>query len=271
MRIVSWGHAVFTATMIGLGVMGLIKGDFTSTWTGVPRSLPLRETLVYMSALISIVCGVGLLLERTAVVASRVLLAYLVLWFLLFRVPHIFIVPTAIDTWWGLGDTAVMVAAAWALYACFASGRNGQRLGFASGEKGLLVARAFYGLALIPFGVAHFTNVKETIALIPRWLPWHVSWAYFTGAAFIVAGVAVLTGVCARLAATLSAWELGLFTLIVWVPIVASGANAFQWTEFLTSWVLTAGAWVVADSYRDTRWLATGKLQLPIVGAQAAE
>jgi len=256
MRIVSWGHAVFAGTMIALGIMGLIKGNFTSTWSGVPRNLPMRETLMYLSALISLLCGIGLLWRRTAAATSSVLLGYLLLWLLLFRLPHILSAPTAIGTWWGIGDTAVMVAAAWALFAQFAAERDGRRLPFASGDKGLLIARIFYGLALIPFGVAHFTNVKETVVLIPPWLPWHVSWAYFTGGAFIAAGVAVLTGVYARLAATLSTLELGLFTLIIWVPIVAAGANAFQWTEFVTSWVLTAGAWVVADSYRGTPWLA---------------
>jgi uncharacterized membrane protein YphA (DoxX/SURF4 family) len=152
-----------------------------------------------------------------------------------------------VDTWWGIGDTAAMVAAAWVLYTSFADG----------GDKHLRIARLFYGLALIPFGVAHFTNLKDTVPLIPSWLPGHVFWAYFTGGAFIAAGVAVLTGVLARLAATLSAWEIGLFTLIVWVPTVIAGPTASQWTEFVSSWVLTAVAWVVADSYRGTPWLAS--------------
>jgi len=259
-RIASAGHAFFAAAMIWLGAMGLSKGTFVQVWQPVPQWVPAREALAYLCAFISLASGIGLLLQRTAALAARVVFASLMIWLLALRLPNLFFQTPIVLVAWTFGSTAVMVAAAWVLYVWFAGHHDRQRLGLLADDTGMRIARALYGLSLIPFGLAHFMYPDATTVLIPGWLPWHVAWAYFTGAAFIAAGLAVTVGVCARLAAALSTLQLGLFGLIVWVPRVLAGAvTDFQWGEFVTTCALTAGAWVVADSYRGVPWLAVGK------------
>jgi uncharacterized membrane protein len=251
MRIASVGHAVFAAAMISLGILGLINSAYAGVWQLVPTSVFLRHWLPYLCVFISLATGAGLLFRRTAALAARVLLAWLLLWLLLFRIRAILHAPIAQDSWSGWGETAVVVSGAWVLYAWFAADWDRRHLSFATGRKGLRIARAFYGLAMIPFGIAHFVYIKQTAALVPAWIPAHAFWAWFTGGAFIATAVAVLTGLYTRLAAALSAMQLGLFTLLVWIPIVAAGSrNTFVISETVISAVLSAAAWVVADSYR---------------------
>lgn len=257
MRIASVGHALFAATMVALGILSLVEGHFAPIWSGVTKDLPGREALVYLCACASLMCGASLFFQRTAGAAARVLFAYLLLWMVLFKVPNIARAPTVEVYYQNWGETAVLMAGAWVLYAWFATTWDKQQLGFATGERGVRLARVLYALALIAFGLSHFAYLNLTAPLVPAWLPAHIAWAYFTGCAYLAAAAAVLTGVYARLAAALAALQMGLLTLLVWPPLMTAGTmTAGQVGEFIVSWALTTAAWVIADSYRDTSWLA---------------
>jgi uncharacterized membrane protein len=233
MRVASPSRIAFAGVMIAIGIAGLFLGGFMPVWSPVPKTFPARDALAYLCDVVSIGCGVGLVVPRAVAIASRVLFGYLVVWMLVFRFGDIIREPGVFGAWDGCAETIVIVAGAWVLTG-----------------TSVRIARVLYGIAMIPFGLAHFLFVKETAALVPNYLPAHVVWVYVTGSAFLAAGAAVLTNIAAPLAAALSALQIGLFTLLVWVPVVAAGSKTpFVWSEFGISTALAAAAWVVADSY----------------------
>src|SRR5581483_2000140 len=120
MRIASVGHAVFAATFIVLGIQGLIPGDFVRILAELPKDIPLREVmvvLVYLRPLVYLACGLGLFWPRGRGAAARLLVAFLLLWMLSFKVPFIVRSPTVEVYYQSWGETAVLVAGAWVLYA----------------------------------------------------------------------------------------------------------------------------------------------------------
>jgi uncharacterized membrane protein len=247
--------AVFAATMVALGVAGLIQHDFAAIWQPVPKRWPGREALVWLSGGVALVCGLGLPWRRTAAPAAGVLTVVLLAWLLVFKVRVAIGMPAVAAAWESSGETAVIAAGAWTLFAEAAAGWR--PIGFLAGDSGLRAARFLYALAMLAFGAAHIAYIKDTASLIPGWLPAHGAWVWVTAIAYIVAGLAILVGAWARLAATLSAAQMGVFTLLVWAPAIAApGVGADAWSEAVISWTLTVAGAVVATSYGRTPWLA---------------
>ena len=249
-------HAIFALVLIGLGIIGLSKGDFPPGWTPVPESMPVRQVLVYLGDIICIACGAGFLLRPVATIAARVLFAWLMVWLLFLRVPWMMI-DFGIGTWWAASSTAILVGTSWVLYSSLANDWDKRLFGFVVGDRGMRFAQVLFGLGLIPLGIAHFLYLEATAPLVPSWLLFPVFWAYFTGAAFAAAGLGLIFGVYARLAATLITLQIALLTVFVWIPrIVTGNMTPFQWNEFVVSILLTTAAWVMTDSYRGIPWLA---------------
>ena len=112
-----------------------------------------------------------------------------------------------------------------------------------------LISRYAFAVCLPVFGVVHFLYPAVVANWVPRWLPAHLFWAYFTGVAFWAAGLALLSGVLARLASRLFAIMLSSWVLIVHIPRVAAALrDRHEWTTLFVAVALTGIAWIVAAS-----------------------
>ena len=101
------------------------------------------------------------------------------------------------------------------LVAIFASGDWKKARGL---DKVILFGPLFYAAPLAAFGTEHFTLTRAIASLVPKWIPWHLFWAYFVGACFIAAGFSLVTRIQTRLAAGLLALTFFLFVVLMDAP-----------------------------------------------------
>ena len=227
-----------------IGLWGLVQLQFVAIWAPGVGPPVLRQPIALTCSLVSIASGVGLLWPRFTSKAAGVLFAFLCLWLVWAKGLPLSRAPAALVSWESLGETAVVLSAACALAVSLPLDQRAERRGTMVGEMGPGIV---YGLALIAFGAAHLGYPALTASLVPAWLPWHLGWVYLTAATYVSAGLALVIGRCARLAAALSAMQMALFGLLVWLPrIVLGSRDADTLNEAAISFMLAASGWVMA-------------------------
>jgi len=252
-------RAAFAAALIGLGILGLIYGNSSEVWEPIPKSLPGRPVIMYLCAVVALATGTGLLLRASVMLACRVLLSFLLLWLVLLKLPALLFAPQVMVGWESFAETATLSAGGWCLFAARAGDWEHRHLKFAVGESGIRAARLLLIAALPMIGLSHFVYHDMTASLVPQWLGFPLGWTYLTGAGSLAAAAGMLFAIFPRLAVSLEAAMLWIFTLLVWVPRVASGPHdQGNWSELLVSAAIASGAWLVADTYRGVPWLASG-------------
>jgi len=120
-------------------------------------------------------------------------------------------IPSQVIWSYSVGGAVFVVG----LLTIFLSGDWQKAHGF---DKLILFGPLFYAAPLAAFGTEHFTLTAAVASIVPRWIPWHLFWAYFVGACFIAAALSLVTRVQARLAASLLAVTFFLFVMLMDAP-----------------------------------------------------
>lgn len=254
------GRILLAATMVALGIIGIVNGDFALVWQNVPAHLPWGNVFAWICAMIELATGIGLLFERTRMSACRILFAYLVLWVVLLKIPSVVQSPLDADAWGGVGEIGTMAAGAWCLFAMHAGRWETQHLGFAVGFSGIRAARWLLAFTLLMLGAEVIVDaVKAGDHVMQPWLqvlPNPMAWAILSGAGSIAACLGILFGVWPRLALALEAAMVGVIGCAYWGPDLYTGRTAT--TAFIITWLVAASVLVVAETWRGLPWFSIG-------------
>ena len=111
----------------------------------------------------------------------------------------------------------------------------------------ITLARILFALCIVIFGVQHFMYAPFIAFLVPSWIPGHLFWAYFTGGAFIAAGLSIATKIFAALAATLLGIMFLLWAAVLHAPrVVAQPRNGDEWTSAFVALAFAGGSFILA-------------------------
>jgi uncharacterized membrane protein YphA (DoxX/SURF4 family) len=236
------GRIGLALSMLGLGLLGFVSGDFALNWQPVPAWVPGRTLLAYLTAALFWALGAGLLVDRykqSFAIASA--LAFLV-WAVLLHGPGVVANPLSILPWLGFTERLEVAAGALMLAAT-------QVPGTVFAGRAMLVGRIAFGACLPIFGLSHWAYAQFTADMIPAFIPAHLFLAYLTGTGHIAAGVALLTNVFARVAALAFATMVSSFVLLLHLPrVIADPGSRTEWTMLVIATTISAAAWCVAGS-----------------------
>ncbi len=116
-------------------------------------------------------------------------------------------------------------------------------------DKLILFGPLFYAAPLGAFGTEHLTLTKVIASLVPKWIPWPLFWAYFFGICFIAAALSMVTGIQARLSASLLGLTFFLFVVVMDVPgWTRHLGNRFALTYVLRELAFSGGPLALAGS-----------------------
>jgi len=221
-----------------LGAVGIWFHEFALQWQAVPAGFPMREPLAYVSGVLLMAGGAAMLSRRYERAGALLLAVFYGLWVVAFHLPKALASFRHIGAWNAPAEIAYLTMGAVALLSTHAS-RMRRTLA--------AVARVLAGLSAVVFGCAHFNYIDFTATFVPAWIPpSQVFWAWATGAGHLAAGLALVTGIRARLAVTLHAGMMGSFVLLVHLPrVIANPEKHEEWIMLAISSGLTGAALLI--------------------------
>jgi uncharacterized membrane protein YphA (DoxX/SURF4 family) len=255
------GRILFGLAMLGFGIVCLVYLDFVSALQPVPASLPGYQALATLTGVVLLAVGIAIITNIRTRAAGLTLVVLFVVWILLLHLPSAFTNPALLRSpfWIRTFETVALAGAALILVALASDPVR---------EDWLRIGRIAFGISPPVVGVLHLIYPQNVAALVTTAAisyPWPMFWAYLTGVAHITAGIAIATGMFARLAAILAgfmyaSWALTLHLVrVIDNPPLRSadfpqgyGGDRGELTSLFVCVGFWGAAWIVAGALKSS-------------------
>lgn len=208
----------FAVGLFAIGIQELINKDFVLVM--LPPEFPewLSNRLIWdwvFSLPLAIAC-ICIILEIKARPISLIIGAVLLLLVILFQVPgqH---TPMVLAFWVNPLKELTLSGGAFLVAGSLTRDKKVMPLeNFL--EKIIPAGKYFFAVTMLLFGYSHFLYRDFVVTLVPNWIPGHLFWTYFAGAALMAGGLGIILNIKRHLAANLLGIAVFIWFIILHIP-----------------------------------------------------
>jgi uncharacterized membrane protein YphA (DoxX/SURF4 family) len=241
------GRFFFAIPLIVFAVEYLARGRWQGGMPPVPPWTHGEHIFSYAAGTVLLVISISLLINKEARLSATILgLLFTFCVVFLHAAKHFSGIIHDGSTRTRAFETFALGGAAFILAALVSKGSSIQFLSSANPILAV-IGRYIYAFSMIIFGIQHFMYAQFIAFLIPKWMPAHLFLAYFTGTAFIAAGVAIAVHIFSRLASILLGLMFFLWVVTLHTPrVIASPHNTDERVSLFVALAFSGASFLLA-------------------------
>jgi len=227
---VKFARMFYAVAIIIFGIQqflfGYLIGGRPQPW---PEGMDGQNIVAYASGALFIITGLLILINRKNTISLIAVAAYLLLFVAL---PNLIDVVSNLrydGVLTNLGKSLTFGSAALLVAKSYRGNTNSNSLHDKIISLGSL-CQYFTGFFLLASGIQHFVYAEFIKFLIPSFIPGALFWTYFAGTALIAAGLGLISGIKAQLAATIAGWMVFIWVFTLHLPLAITKLNQNEWT-----------------------------------------
>jgi uncharacterized membrane protein len=234
---------IFYGTAIAvLGFLTIYYNDFP--YMLIPPKhgwIPGLVMIAYISGAMLILAGTCIVFKKKTRPISLLLGTVLLLIFCFYFIPYEFIASSNymhFGDWENAAKELALSGGAFVIAGSFSEKDKNALTRFLG--KLIPFGTILFSITIISFSIDHFLYAKEAADYVPSWMPYHLFWIYFTGAALFGSGLAIILKIKPGVAAALLGAMIFTWFIILHIPRMIASPVAYMGSEVASAFIALA-------------------------------
>jgi hypothetical protein len=224
-----------------------------------PISFPGIAVCVYVISAAIFITSMAIAADKNARTLSLILGAFFLLLFFACHVPYEFIKDqyyNQLGSWTSAGKDLVFAGGGFVVAGSYPASASKPTALVLFLEKFIPWGSVLFCITMITFGIDHFLYTTGVANLVPNWIPWHVFWTDFAGAALMLSGITIILKIQLKLSALLLSLMIFLWLLMLHIPRAVADPYSLQGNEVSSvfeAFGFSGVAYLIAYGYHTRR------------------